>query len=34
MCIPFSRIQSGNGPIDAPKTVADVKKEPYALPAK
>ncbi|KAK2080197.1 hypothetical protein QBZ16_000050 [Prototheca wickerhamii] len=24
---------SGNGPIDAPKTVADVKKEPYALPA-
>jgi hypothetical protein len=23
---------AGDGPIDAPKTVADVRKEPYALP--
>ena len=27
-----STLQSGDGPIDAPKTVQDVRQEPYPLP--
>lgn len=27
-------LQASDGPIDAPKTVADVRQEPYGLPQK
>ena len=34
MACPLRSAQAADGPIDKPKTVADVKQEPYGLPQK